>query len=51
MDAKILNFPYKDRPNTKAYIIETIKSALDNKTLGFMDFVDIWLHFIKGMKK
>ena len=48
MEAKVLSFPYRPRTDSKEYIIETIKTALDNKTLGFMDFVDIWLHFIRS---
>lgn len=51
MSAKIIEFPYKDRPNSREYIVATIKAALDNKVLGFMDFVEIWLHVLKGMKR
>ena len=51
MEAKILHFPRKERTDSKEYVVQTIKSALDNKTLGFMDFLDIWLHYIRGMGK
>lgn len=51
MDAKIISFPYKGRTDSKEFIVETIKNALDNHILGFLDFVDIWLHVVKSKKK
>lgn len=51
MDAKILQFPNKGRTDSKEYITDTIKNALDNKTLGFLELIDIWLHYLKSNKK